>query len=143
MVLQTVQFVLSLQARIQSSILEQLGKITMLERIPLAPFETFALGRYEGRLHEALENGVIKQEQLKELTTEETVKEYIDSQRATLEKEFAVLMAVDEIYKLEKLTIDETEVDKLIDDQREEFKKAGKITTVRFLAPCMHHTIRE
>jgi FKBP-type peptidyl-prolyl cis-trans isomerase (trigger factor) len=109
----------------------------MIDRIPLAPFETFALGRYEGRLHEALENGVIKQDQLKELTTEETVRDYIESQRSALEREFAVLLGVDEIYKREQLTIDESEVESLIEGQREEFKKAGKIATVRSL-PCMH-----
>lgn len=127
-----------LQARIQSTILENLGNITMLERIPASPFETFALGRYEGRLHEALENGVIKQEQLKELTEEQHVRDYIEGQRKTLEKEFAVLMAVDEIYKVEKLQVDETEVDSLVEGQREEFKKAGKITTVRIIIPATH-----
>lgn len=113
----------------------------MLERIPAAPFETFALGRYEARLHEALENGVIKQDQLQELTQEETVREYIQSQRQTLEQEFAVLMAVDEIFKREKLMIDEAEMNSLVDAQREEFRKAGKIATVRIptLCICSHH----
>lgn len=133
-----VSIVCRLQARIQSSILEKLGKITMLDRIPAGPFETFALGRYEGRLHEALENGVIKQEQLKELTTEETVRQYVESQRQTLEQEFAVLMAVDEIFKREKLEVDESEIDSMIESQREEFKQAGKIATVRFLTSCIH-----
>lgn len=82
-------------------------------------------------MHEALENGVIKQEQLKELTTEETVKQYVESQRATLEKEFAVLLAVDEIFKREELSVDEAEIDSMVENQREEFKQAGKIATVR------------
>lgn len=129
-----------MQARIQSSILERLSNITMLARLPQTPFETFCLGRYEGRLHEAMESGVIKQEQLQELTQETAVRQYVDSQREVLEKEFAVLMAVDEIYKRENLSVDESLVDAQVEPQREEFKKAGKIATVRLASPRDHST---
>jgi hypothetical protein len=132
------------QARISSAILERLSNITMLSRLPATPFETFALGRYEGRLHEAMENGLIKQEQLQELTQEDTVRQYIESQREVLEKEFATLMAVDEIFKREGLTVDESQLDAQLEPQREEFKKAGKIATVRTPLPSalvMPHTL--
>ena len=89
------------------------------------------MGRYESRLQEAVESGLIKQEELKQYTEEEAVRSYIQSNRGTLEKEFTVLLAVDEIFKREGLQADQAAVNEQLESRSEEFKKSGKIVTVR------------
>lgn len=119
-----------LQARIQSKILEELSKIAHLERIPEDAFERFAMGRYESRLQEAVENGLIQQEELKQYTEEETVRNYIAANRGTLEKEFTVLLAVDDIFKREGLQADQEAVNEQLESRSEQFKQSGKIVTM-------------
>eukprot|EP00892_Ulva_mutabilis_P007783 jgi/Ulvmu1/5377/UM022_0172.1 len=119
-----------LQARIHSKILEGLAGVAQLARIPEDPFERFAMGRYESRLQEAVENGFMKQEELKEYTEEAAVRGYIQANRPTLEKEFTVLLAVDEIFKREGLQADEAAITEQLESRREDFKKSGKIVTM-------------
>ena len=111
--------------------MESLSKVAVLKRVPEDPFERFAMGRYESRLQEAVESGLIKQEELKQYTEEEAVRSYIQSNRGTLEKEFTVLLAVDEIFKREGLQADQAAVNEQLESRSEEFKKSGKIVTVR------------
>lgn len=120
-----------MQARIQSKILENISKVASLERVPEDAFERFAMGRYEARLQEAVENGLIQQEELKQYTEEDTVRNYIAGNRGTLEKEFTVILAIDEIYKREGLQADQAAVNEQLESRSEEFKKSGKIVTVR------------
>lgn len=125
-----------MQARIQSKILENLSKVAKLARIPEDSFERFAMGRYESRLQEAVENGLIQQEELKQYTEEETVRNYIAANRATLEKEFTVLLVVDDIFQREGLQADQDAVNEQLESRSEQFKQSGKIVTVRLHMLC-------
>lgn len=112
-----------MQARVQSGIMQQLADITSVQRIPDRSFTEFAIGRYQSSLQEAMESGVVERSQLEELTAEETVRAYIDSQRDELEREFGVVLALDDIYRREGLDVDEELVESQTLSMYEEAQK--------------------
>jgi hypothetical protein len=124
------------QARIQSGIMEQLAGITTLKRVPEKPFTEFALGRYQSKLQEAMADGDIDQKQLQQLTEEEMVRAFIDTQRNELEKEFGLVMALEEIFRREELEVDNELVEAQTLSMYEDAQKSGQENVdVRLLLP--------
>jgi hypothetical protein len=56
---------------------------------------------------DSIQQGEVAQDEVERLTAPEHVSEYIEQERDRLTKEFRIILAMDEIFKLEKLSVDE------------------------------------
>jgi FKBP-type peptidyl-prolyl cis-trans isomerase (trigger factor) len=95
------------QERIQTGIFHHLAKITSVKCLPNRLFEEFARTRYERELMDSIQQGEVAQDEVERLTAPGLVSEYIEQERDRLTKEFRIILAMDEIFKLEKLSVDE------------------------------------
>jgi len=128
----------AVQSRIQSEILRQLADVTTVQQIPKRSFECFARTRYERELTEMVQAGRVPQSEIDNLTQQESVNQHVEENRALLEGEFRTVLALDEIYEREGLTVDE----ELIAAQARTTLKEAKATgatgaTVRAIAAVM------
>jgi hypothetical protein len=87
-------------------VLRTLSEITTASHLPNQSFMEFSRSRFERELEAVIQNGTVDKEQLEQLTEESTVNGFIEQKRDELEKEFVAMLALDEIYKREKLTVD-------------------------------------
>ncbi|KMZ74240.1 Trigger factor-like protein TIG [Zostera marina] len=105
-----------------NAILRQLREIVELE-IPQTLFEEQGRQLYGAKLLQIQANQKLDEQQLAFLTSEKTVKEYLESQRANVSNIIKQMLAVGEIFKCENLQFSTEEMVKEVENSLAEFKR--------------------
>jgi len=103
-------------------------KLADMVEIPLPDSMLQEQGRqnYSVRMLQLLNEGQITQEVLNTMMTEAMVANYIEHNRADVERMVRLTLAVEDIQQKERITVDEAELDKECASSRAEFERLGQ-----------------
>ena len=113
------------EARIQEAILAELAEAIEMVA-PKYLVEEQGKQQYAARLLELQALGQITYQQIESMSTEKKLRDYIDSEREQLERIVKSTMAVEEIFKLEGLSLTSEEIQAEVERAEEEFKQMGE-----------------
>eukprot|EP00963_Diacronema_lutheri_P004790 scaffold360_cov374-Pavlova_lutheri.AAC.7 len=113
------------EARIQEAILAELAEAVDLVA-PEYLVEEQGKQQYAAKLLELQALGQISYKQIESMSSEKMLQEYIQSEREQLERIVKSTMAVEEIFKLEGLTVSSEEIQAEVQRAEEEFKQMGE-----------------
>uniref|UniRef100_A0A061S496 peptidylprolyl isomerase n=1 Tax=Tetraselmis sp. GSL018 TaxID=582737 RepID=A0A061S496_9CHLO len=112
------------RSRVDAAITEELVQITDVD-LPYHIVQTVAQQKYQAKIMELQSKGQISPEVMEKLATAEMLQNYINTNRDEVESSAKAMLAVETIFKLEKLSVSEEEKQARVRETMEDMEREG------------------